>query len=459
MNLERVELMRAFREFADSGHGVLIGAPGVGKTYLLKAIAAELQTDPGSVCLYLPADRMPFESDADLRAELDVTGDVLTFLEQETQDRHGYLIVDALDAVRGDRPRAFALGLVRRVLTRMADSWSVVLSMRTYDALRSVELDELLPPASQTAPQAQYQLPGAVCRHFYLPPLSDTEVAAAKAQLPRLAALLEQGHNDLRELLRIPFNLWLLERLLERGTDIAEISPIQSEVQLLDLFWRQRVRSGPLEPDQRRLTARAANAMVRQRTLWANRNDVSEPGSNAGWIALHSSEVLQDSSGAGVRVSFGHNVLFDYAVSVEILDDDADAVSDFLRQEPDRALFLRPTLNYFFARLWFSHRPLFWEIFWALLSAEEPQVRLVAQVLPPGIAAGEARSVDDTEPLFSRMESGAAHSEDAVLHVLQAIRARVIVNDEVLVGVRGTRRTTCDARLLLGSGAVPFRAT
>ena len=132
---------------------------------------------------------------------------------------------------------------------------------------------------------------------------------------------------------------------------------------------------------------------------------------------------------------------------------------DFLRQEPDRALFLRPTLNYFFARLWFSHRPLFWEIFWALLSAEEPQVRLVAQVLPPGIAAGEARSVDDTEPLFSRMESGAAHSEDAVLHVLQAIRARVIVNDEVLVGVRGTRRTTCDARLLLGSGAVPFRAT
>ena len=104
MNLERVELMRAFREFADSGHGVLIGAPGVGKTYLLKAIAAELQTDPGSVCLYLPADRMPFESDADLRAELDVTGDVLTFLEQQTQDRHGYLIVDALER----RPRRSA---------------------------------------------------------------------------------------------------------------------------------------------------------------------------------------------------------------------------------------------------------------------------------------------------------------------------------------------------------------
>ena len=100
------------------------------------------------------------------------------------------------------------------------------------------------------------------------------EIEAAKAQLPWLPALLEEGHDDLRELLRIPFNLWLLERLFERGTAIAEISPIHSEVQLLNLFWRQRVRSGPLEPDQRRLTSRAANAMVRQRTLWAQRNDV-----------------------------------------------------------------------------------------------------------------------------------------------------------------------------------------
>ena len=168
---------------------------------------------------------------------------------------------------------------------------------------------------------------------------------------------------------------------------------------------------------------------------------------------------LQDANDAGTRVSFGHNVLFDYAVSVEVLDDDADALANFLRQEPDRALFLRPTLNYFFARLWFTNRPLFWEIFWTLLAAEEPQVRLVAQVLPPGIVAGEARSLDDAEPLLSRLESGAAHSEDAVLRVLQAIRTHGIANDSVLVGVRGARRPPCVARLLVGSGAVPFGAT
>jgi hypothetical protein len=169
-----------------------------------------------------------------------------------------------------------------------------------------------------------------------------------------------RGGTPLRELLRIPFNLWLLERLFERGTAFAEVSPIQSEVQLLNLFWRQRVRTGPLEPDQRLLASRAAEAMVRRRTLWAQTNDVYEAGANEAWRGLHSSEVLQDANETGTRVSFGHNVLFDYAVSVEVLDDDAAAFASFLRDEPDRALFLRPTLDYFLARLWFTNRPLFW---------------------------------------------------------------------------------------------------
>jgi hypothetical protein len=430
VNLERPGLTRAFREFA-AGDGVLIGAPGAGKTYLLTAMVRELQAAPDSRCLFLPVDRMPFESDSDLRAELGVTGDIVSFFEKQAQNRHGYLIVDALDAVRGDRPRAYVLGLVRRVLTRLSDGWSVVLSMRTYDALRSVELEEIFPPASQATPELDYQLAGVVCRHFYVPPLNEGDIEAAMAQLPWLSALWEEGHDDLRELLRIPFNLWLLERLFERGAAVTEISPVHSEVQLLNLFWRQRVWSGPLGPDQRYLTSRVAEAMVRQRTLWARTNDVYEAGANQGWIALHSSQVLQDANDTGTRVSFAHNVLFDFAVSVEILDDDADALANFLRREPDRALFLRPTLNYFFARLWFTNRPLFWEIFWTLLAAEEPHIRLVAQVLPPGIVAGEVRSLDDAEPLLSRLETGASHSEDAVLRVLQAIRTHGIATDSV----------------------------
>jgi len=431
VNLDRPEITGAFRRFAKTGYGVLIGAPGVGKTHLLKLMVRELQADPQSRCLYLPVDRVPLESDADLRAELGVSGDIVSFFESETRDRHGYLIVDALDAIRGDQPRTYILGLVRRVLKQLSDSWNVILSIRTYDALRSIELEELFPPITHTMPEASYQLPGAGCRHFYIPPLNDHDIEAAKGQLSWLSGLWDGGHDDLRELLRIPFNLWLLEHLFDRGTAMAEVSPIQSEVQLLNLFWRQRVRSGPLEPDQRLLTSRAAKAMVHRKTLWANTDDVYEAGANQGWIALHSAEVLQDANSNGTRVSFSHNVIFDYAVSVEMLSEDATALTSFLRQEPDRTLFLRPTIDYFLARLWFTNRSLFWENFWALFAADEPQVQLVAQVLPPTIVAREARSLDDIEPVLLALEADDAHAEDAVLRVLQAIRSQAINNDEV----------------------------
>ncbi len=430
MNLDRSDLALAFRQFIAGGNGVLIGAPGVGKTHLLKQVVRELRAAQRDECLFLPADRMPFESDSDLRDELGTTGDVVAFLEQQTQNRRGYLIVDALDAVRGDRPRAFLLGLVRRLVARPG-SWSVVLSMRTYDALRSVELDEIFPPTTEAAPDARYQLPGAVCRHFFVPPLTDEEIGAATPQFPWLPGLWDGAHHHLRDLLRVPFNLWLLERLFQRGASVDEVSPVHSEVQLLNLFWRQRVRSGPLEPEQRRVTSRAAHAMVRNRTLWAARDEVYEPGSARAWQALYSAEVIQDASDEGRRIAFTHNVLFDYAASVELLDGDAASLMHFLREEPDRALFLRPTLNYFFAQLWFTRRSTFWEIFWALFDANETHARLVTQVLPPGIVAREARSFDDLEPLLSRLENDGAHAEEAILRVLQAVRTHGVANDGV----------------------------
>jgi hypothetical protein len=431
VKLERPELIEAFRGFAEGGHGVVIGAPGVGKTNLLKKIVRDFRATGDSVCLFLPVDRIPLESDSDLRAELQAAGDLLLFLERQAQGRHGYLIVDALDAVRGDRPRMYILGLVRRVLARLSDSWTVILSMRTYDALRSVELDEIFPSALLAVPNQKYQLPKAICRHFYVPPLENHEIDVAREELPWLGLLWDAGSADLRELLRIPLNLWLLERLFERGAEVDDVSFVHSEVQLLNLYWRQRVWSGPLAPDQRWLVSRAGQAMIHRRTLWTRTDDVYEPGANEGWIALHSSEVLEDANENGTRVSFAHNVLFDYAVSVEILEDDVEAVMSFLREEPDRALFLRPTLNYFFSRLWFTNRQLFWKMFWTLLAAEEPHIRLVGQVLTPGIIAGEARSLGDIKPILSSIEEGGAHAENAVLLLLQAIRTHQVTDDNL----------------------------
>jgi hypothetical protein len=431
LNLERSDLVEQFRSFVTSGDGVVLGAPGAGKTHLLRAFAEETVATNESVCFFLPVDRAPFASDADLRSEFGITGDIVSYLARETSAKRGYFVVDALDAARSDRARAFVLGLVRRVVRRLSDSWTVVLSIRTYDALRSIELEELFPTPEVAAPPAPYQFGGAVCRHFFLPPLSDADIQAAQSQLSWLASIWTTAHEELRDLLRVPFNLWLLERLFAGGADVSDISPVYSEVQLLDLFWRQRVRSGSREPDQRLLASRAAQVMVRQRTLWARTEDVYEAGANEAWLNLYSGGVLRDADDAGVRVSFAHNVLFDYAASVELLDENAPALVTFLEEEPDRALFLRPTLNYFFARLWFRNRDAFWEIFWGLAVNEKSHLRLVAQVLPPGVVAQEARYPEDVAPLLERLREGESDAAQAVLRVLQGIRTHGVERDKL----------------------------
>ena len=65
-------------------------------------------------------------------------------------------------------------------------------------------------------------------------------------------------------------------------------------------------------------------------------------------------------------------------------------------------------------------------------------------MLPPGIIAGETRSLDDAEPLLSDLESGDSDSENAILRVVQAIRTHGIANDGVwsAFAARAARRAS-----------------
>ena len=112
----RPALERAFEEFA-SESGVVIGAPGVGKSHLLRGFAKRWSADSSTCCVFIPVDRAPFESDTDLRAELGVRGDIVqVFASMQPEAARHVLLIDALDAARSDRARAFFISLARRVV-------------------------------------------------------------------------------------------------------------------------------------------------------------------------------------------------------------------------------------------------------------------------------------------------------------------------------------------------------
>ena len=71
------------------------------------------------------------------------------------------------------------------------------------------------------------------------------------------------------------------------------------------------------------------------------------------WDKLQSDEILTKVSSTGQRIAFSHNILFDYAISVLLIDDEPQHLESFVLEEPSRPLFLRPSLTYFFTRLWY----------------------------------------------------------------------------------------------------------
>ena len=417
MDLPRQNLLAAFTDFAGRGSGIVIGPPGVGKTHLLRSYAA-MQLEAGGMPIYIPVDRLGVEDEASFERETGLGVPLMTALE----DAHasGWVLIDSLDAARSDHARNLYLRLARRIVA--SESWRVVVSVRTFDATRSPELQDIFPSASDAPPSARYQSAGVLCRHFTVPPLTEAEVEEAVGAVQGLSRTYDRASPDLRALLTIPFNLWLLERLFAAGVPDDELSSIGSEVELLTMFWQRRVAGGVLASDKLALTRRVTREMVSARSLSVQAEPAYSHDYRAAWDDLLSQEVLITEALAGARVAYSHNILFDFAVSVLLLPDTPDALTRFIEEDPPTVVFLRPSLVYYLTRLWNENRPLFWAVFTELSGATSRQIRLVGRTLPAAVVVSEARELDDVAPLITDLTTKAPAAEERVVWILHALR-------------------------------------
>lgn len=422
MRLEREHLFVALQEFVRHDDGVLVGAPGVGKTVLLKKYCQEL-LDKGTPCFYLPIDKLGANSETDLRTELGLQTDLASYLRSHERPTNHVpvIVIDAFDAARSELAQRFVLGLIRGLKEQLGQHWRVIVSVRVYDAKKSIMLQQLF-PATDQKPEAVFQNREISCRHFFVPPLSDEEVVRVVESIPGLPQVYVDATDSFRALMQIPFNLWLVEQLLASPNGHAELTSVNSEVELLNLFWTHRLAQAPHPTEARVLLTKATAIMVGERTLAIRLEEAYSFGAERAWDYLLSSEILQTATGRNQRIGYSHNILFDYAVSVLLIEDEPTAACTFLAEDPSRPLFLRPSVDYFFTRLWHTKPRTFWDILWFMLKAEETHVRVYARLVPAVTIAREARDVNQFEPLLLGLEAGDPTATSALLHVLQAVR-------------------------------------
>ena len=439
IKINRDQLLNNLQDFASRGNGVIIGSPGVGKTYLLNELRRNLESD-GIPHLLLPIDELGDGTKDTLQQELSYKGDLIEKLKSASvSGEKAILLFDGFDAARNEETRKRFLNLIQRA-TQELEQWNVIVTVRTYDAKKSLELLDLFDNPDDTD-LTQGHDEDISCRHFKIPLLDENEIQQAFGQILHLETVYKSGSEAFKGLLANPFNLWLLEKILSTYQNVRGFSQIHSEVELLDRFWKRKIEGKSDRFHRRIVLEQIAHRMVKERSLTVRLYniyddiDLDKPEKEIALDNLLSDEILARVSSTRQRIAFSHNILFDYAISVLLIEDEPQKLEKFVRDDQSRPIFLRPSLTYFLTRLWHSNAPeSFWNAFWHILPQKEPvHLRLFARLIPTSVIANEAREIDQLTPLLKKLQNGEPIANEAIMLLLQSLHTLKIERDPLWI--------------------------
>jgi hypothetical protein len=416
------EVAEPLGEFASTDHTVLIGEPGAGKSGVIHHLAEGLLEANADVVL-LAADMVNASSPEALARDLGLSKsrNLVDVLQNWSGEGTGYLLVDALDAARSGISLHVLCEMLRDVRER-APRWHIVASIREYDLRTSPSVQEVF----AGRPHARFNDPRfSAVRHIQINRLSSAELSQVADDHPSISSALAAS-PELEKLVRNPFNLSLLCKLLDSRISNAELNAVQTQVGLLDLYWKRRIET-PQSTGRLLVLGAAVDQMVATRKLHVARQSLANSVSAnvASLDALQSDGIfveLPARPGAEALIGFAHNILFDYAVCRLWLKGLSDDVVGKLSEEANHELLLviRPSIAMSFEELWFDNvlRTDFWER--AAAFEKAPCMRLIGRIIAAGVAAQQYRQVSDVQPLIDSLRGKDATASPLCRFLVQA---------------------------------------
>jgi hypothetical protein len=388
---------------------LVVGEPGAGKSGSLVHFADRLKSQ-GRDYVMLAVDRLTAASEGELRQELGLDHNLGDVLENWVGDAPAFLIIDALDGARGGSAAQTLRELIARVTT-VKTRWRVIASIRKFDLRYSEELRELFQAHPSTGDLPEFRDEEFLTiSHVNIRQLSDDELREVQSQSPELATLVNRAPEGLRDLLRNPFNLRLLAALLSGGSSVDQLTPIRTQLELLDRYWRYRVIGSDGGGDACELVLqRVCQAMTDARMLRVDLAQVANATSGDALTSLKSAQVLVewqpslDQQPNRYVLAFSHHVLFDYAAARLLLRGDPATLVRTIEQKPELALILHPSFTLHFQHLWTTAGKLaFWNLAFQLV--ESPGVPQIGKLVGPAAAAELTHNIADFDPLLVRMQ-------------------------------------------------------
>jgi hypothetical protein len=380
----------AIRDLLDvDGSFVIVGDPGCGKSAVAYELASRLTSTEDVVVLSV--DNLP-DSSAAARVELGLAGNLAEALEGWSGAGRATLILDGLDAARGEGTTWLA-GLCES----LGDTrWRVIASIRRFDLRHSLGWQKVF-RGEAALPGTGNQTPDlAEIRHYLLGDLSDDDLSKLAAASPAIASLLDGASTRMVELIKNPFNLRLAVELLQAGASVASLADTRDQLQLLQRYWRLRVVDPPGGLSRIRALSAITRAMLASRRLRADASVVPDAVLAAthdllGDGVLHESATPLLAHGTAVFV-FSHHILFDYAVAALVFTAGGESrLAACLRDDANLSVIARPSIDLHLADLW--HADAAHSAFAAIVRDFVSDDHAVA-----GVAAGRAAAENVRDP-------------------------------------------------------------
>jgi hypothetical protein len=451
----------AFRNVADRDPLLLVGEPGAGKSGLTYQLATDLLRKNRDV-LFLPVDLLNVETFSGLRQELGIDHDLPEVLSNWPGLHRGLFVVDALDAARKSETQTMLRNVIADLLRIPNSRWNVVASVRKYDLRQGTEWSQLFRGNPPIPNHADPEFP--LVSHVFVQRLIDSEVAQIAASFPALQSLYAQATDKLRDLLRNIFNLHLLAELLHSGVAGPSLSAISTQPELLDSYWRHRVRRDDGQHDARDAALTIITSeMIDAQMLRVLRASVRTKVPPNALVDLERHGIIRAEERAGKPdedvLLFNHHILFDYAVARLVFRRGRDSayLVQLLRARREIALMLSPSLTLALADAWGlgGTRQAFWDIAFAL--AEESELPGVAQLAAPMIAAELAEQIDDLSPLLAALTPSSARraaAEAFLQNLIGAIFVRMNSGVPLTGPSAGPWMTLADRLASIGSDRI-----
>jgi nucleoside phosphorylase len=306
-------------EGSDSSTTAILGPPGSGKSALLASIGNELIAR-GIPTLAIKADLLDpsIQSEMDLQLSLSLPTTPSLMLAETSRLRPVVLIVDQLDALAGYVDlRTGRLSALLNLIRKLGDRKNihVLLSSRTFEFEHDTRLKAV------RAESIVLSLP------------------AWSAVLPVLESLSIQAAGwptDAQELMRSPQSLSTYLKLARR----IKAAPFRTYQSMLDQLWQEQILDKPSGSRLAKLASAIAEDMGEKETLWLPIARFDEQADDI--RSLISSGILVDYEGAGSRVGFSHQTVFEHALARAFARGEGRLSSYILKRQS--SLFVRPKL-------------------------------------------------------------------------------------------------------------------